>query len=79
MRFHYVLTSLRSFWIQFFDESSIVLPVELGCDNSGSIKYSENKTGVASRLKHIDIRDAMIKDFCTRRLIKPIWHSTKLN
>ncbi|CAD7976926.1 unnamed protein product [Amoebophrya sp. A25] len=21
----------------------------------------------------------MIRDFCTRRLIKPIWHSTKLN
>ncbi|CAD7959170.1 unnamed protein product [Amoebophrya sp. A25] len=63
MGFRYVLASLRPFWTQFFDESSIVLPVELGCDNSGSIKYSEKKAGVASRLKRIDVRDAMTEDF----------------
>ncbi|CAD7970981.1 unnamed protein product [Amoebophrya sp. A120] len=79
LRFHYCLESLRPFWKKFFASHSLLLPIQLGCDNSSAISYTENQNGTKSALKHIDIRGMQMRDLQEKQLIKCVYHSTKIN
>ncbi|CAD7973134.1 unnamed protein product [Amoebophrya sp. A25] len=49
------------------------------CDNQGAIKYSQGRSGTASRLKHVDTRRCYMRDLVGRGAIKPIYFQSLAN
>ncbi|CAD7969645.1 unnamed protein product [Amoebophrya sp. A25] len=79
LRFCYVLTSLQGWLSIYFPEPKILFPLPLKADNQGGLKYAINKSGTASRLKHLDIRECFIRDIASRNIVRPLYFPSASN